>query len=147
MKNFIDARIKELMALRATFTEAHAAALAEWNAMHAPAPAPEKKPKNGTGKKAPVDAPAKAELVEFKKANGETIMCTQAQADAWNASKDRLAKSEAEFEAYVPTPEHIAYMIAHPDGSAKEYREQGIKVHRGDPLKALKRKYIPDYKF
>ena len=110
--------------------------------------APKRNGKKPTGAK----AQPKAEKVEYKKANGEVVMCTPAQAahwDAWKANRSTktLDEVKAEFAAYVPTPEHIAYMKANPNGTAKEYREHGIKVGRGDALKALKRKYIPDYKF
>lgn len=140
MRKYTINEIKELMSMG--FTPEQIAR------MSADTPAPKGKGKKPTGAK----AQPKVEKVEYKKANGEVVMCTPAQAahwDAWKANRSTktLDEVKAEFEAYVPTPEHIAYMKANPNGTAKEYRANGIKVGRGDALKALKRKYIPDYKF
>lgn len=108
--------------------------------------------RGGTGKQGTGAPKPKAEKIPYEKANGDIVMCTPAQAahwDAWKANRSTktLDEVKAEFEAFVPNEDHIKWAIAHPNASAKEYRENGIKVGRGDALKAFKRKYIPDYKF
>lgn len=111
MKNYMDARVKELMAMGATFMEAHNAAMAEWNAMNKPA-------RKGTGKAAPAK-----ELVEFVKADGSKVMVTPAQAAAWSKWRDgaperkaKLDEVKAEYEAkhaaYKPSDKLIAAIKA-----------------------------------
>lgn len=96
--NTMDARIKELMAMGATFPEAHAAALAEAKAFG--------KGKKGTGKPAP--APAK---VEYTKSNGNTIMCTPKQAARFEELKANAPERKAKFDAMCAEWErkHAAY--------------------------------------
>lgn len=129
----MDARIKELMALGATFPEAHAAALAEWTAANAPAKAPRK----GTGK----PAPAEAELVDFVKADGTVVKATAKQAAAWSKWRDREHMSLDEVKALKPeiTEAGRAYVKAHPGCTRKEAAANGCKNISKDALKALKR--------
>lgn len=102
MKNFMDARIPELIAMGATFAEASAHAQAEWNLMN-------KKSRQGTGKPA-------AEKHEYVKQNGETILATQKQIDNWNERKGKLEELKVEWEAqraaYEPSEELIAAIKA-----------------------------------
>ena len=67
-----------------------------------------------SAKKPTTSGKGKAKLVEFKKHDGTTVQCTQAQADAWTKYRDgytdrvaskeaNLAKFEADRKAYKPT--------------------------------------------
>lgn len=133
--NTMDARIKELMALGATFTEAHTAALDEWKAM------------NGKGKKpCGKPAPAKAELVEFVKADGTKKLVSPKQAEAWNKWKSHSngktldevkAEWEAKHKAFKPSKELIEALKANPVMTRKEAAKLGF-VGTKDELKALK---------
>ena len=64
------------------------------SAKQVPSSAKQKKTTNGKGK---------AKLVEFTKADGTTVQCTEAQAKAWEAYRSRSHKSldevKAEFES------------------------------------------------
>lgn len=85
--NTMDARIKELMAMGATFAEAHKAALDEALAFG--------KGKKPTGK----PAPAPVEKVKYTKSNGEEIMCTPKQAARFEELKANAPERKARFDA------------------------------------------------
>lgn len=133
MKNTnMDARIKELMAIGATFAEAHAAALAEAVAFG-------KNGKKPTGAKAP-------ELVEFVKKDGTRKMVSAKQAAVWEAARSRSngktldevkAEWNAKHEAFKPSKELIAALKANPVMTRKDAAKLGF-VGTKDELKALK---------
>lgn len=134
-KNNMDARIKELMAMGATFAEAHKAALDEVVAFS-------KGNRKGTGK----PAPAKAELVEFVKKDGTVKMVSPKQAAVWEAARNRSngktldevkAEWEAKHKAFKPSKELIAALKANPVMTRKEAAKLGF-VGTKDELKALK---------
>lgn len=134
--NTMDARIKELMAIGATFAEAHKAALDEALAFS--------KGKKPTGKPAP--APAKAELVEFVKKDGTVKMVSPKQAAVWEAARNRSngktldevkAEWEAKHKAFKPSKELIEALKANPVMTRKEAAKLGF-VGTKDELKALK---------
>lgn len=95
--------------------------------------------KKGTGKKAPQP---KAEMVEFTKKNGETVLVTAAQAKAWEAYRERGTHrmSLDEVKALQPeiTDEGRAYVKAHPLCTRKEAAANGCKNITKEGLKALK---------
>ena len=131
MKTYMDARIKELIALGATFPEAHAAALAEWEAQNKPA----RKGKAGTGKPA-------TEKVEFKKKNGETILVSPKQAanmERWREGGSGMTLDEVKALKPEITDAGRAYVKAHPGCTRKEAAANGCKNITKDGLKALKR--------
>lgn len=130
--NTMDARIKELMAMGATFAEAHKAALDEAIAFG-------KKGKNPTGAKAP-------ELVEFVKKDGTKKLVSAKQAAVWEAARARSngktldevkAEWEAKHKAFKPSKELIAALKANPVMTRKEAAKLGF-VGTKDELKALK---------
>ena len=131
--NAMDNRIKELMAMGATFAEAHAAALSEAVAFG-------NKTKTGTGAKAP-------ELVEFVKKDGTRKMVSAKQAAVWEAARSRSegrksldevkAEWDAKHKAFKPSKELIAALKAHPTMTRKEAAKLGF-VGTKDELKALK---------
>lgn len=130
-KNTMDARIKELMAMGATFAEAHAAALNEAVAFG--------KSKKPTGAKAP-------ELVEFVKKDGTTKLVSAKQAAVWEAARNRSngktldevkAEYKAKHDAFKPSNELIAALKANPVMTRKEAAKLGF-VGTKDELKALK---------
>ena len=90
-------------------------------------------------------APAKAELVEFVKADGSKVMCTPKQAEAWDKwrSRDRKpldevkAEYEAKHKAFKPSNELVNALKAKPTMSRKEAVAYGF-VGTKDELKALK---------
>lgn len=134
----MDTRIKELMALGATFTEAHTAALDEWKAMNGKGKA------KGTGEPAP-------EKVEYTKADGTVIMCTPKQAAHFEELKANAPERKAKFEAmcaewerkyaeYKPSKELIEALKANPIMTRKEAVKLGF-VGTKDDLKALKAKH------
>lgn len=143
MKNFMDTRVKELMAIGASFTEAHAAALEEWKAQNTKAT---RKP---TGAKAPQP---KAEKVEFVKKDGTVKMVSPKQAAVWEAARARSngktldevkAEWNAKHEAYKPSNELIE-AIKHDRASIthKVAKEQFGFVGTKQELKALKEKVL-----
>ena len=130
--NTMDARIKELMAMGATFAEAHAAALNEAVAFG-------NKGKKPTGAKAP-------ELVEFVKKDGTKKLVSAKQAAVWEAARNRSngktldevkAEYEAKHKAFKPSDELIAALKANPVMTRKEAAKLGF-VGTKDELKALK---------
>lgn len=133
MKNTnMDARIKELMAIGATFAEAHAAALAEAVAFG-------NKAKKPTGAKAP-------ELVEFVKKDGTVKQVTAKQAAVWEAARNRSngktldevkAEYKAKHDAFKPSDALIQALKANPVMTRKEAAKLGF-VGTKDELKALK---------
>ena len=141
-KNTMDARIKELMAIGATFAEAHKAALDEAIAFG-----------NGKGKKPTgKPAPAKAELVEFVKKDGTVKMVSPKQAAVWEAARSRSngktldevkAEWNAKHDAYKPSKALIDAIkadrakVTHKVAKA-EYGFVGTKAE----LKALKDKVL-----
>ena len=80
-------------------------------------------------------------LVEFKKHDGTTVMCTPAQAKAWEAYRDRAHMSLDEVKALKPqiSAKGKAYVKAHPNCTRKEAAANGCKNITKDGLKALKR--------
>ena len=134
-KNTMDARIKELMAMGASFSEAHAAALNEAVAFG------NKTSKKPTGKK----AQPKAEKVEFTKHDGTTVMCTPKQAAAWEKWRGRefkpldevKAEWEAKHKAFKPSKALKDALKANPVMTRKEAAKLGF-VGTKDELKALK---------
>lgn len=134
--NTMDARIKELMALGATFAEAHAAALAE---AELDAKLNRKGGRKPTGKPAPAEA--KPELVEFVKKDGTVKMVSPKQAAVWEAARNRDRMSLDEVKALKPeiTEAGRAYVKAHPGCTRKEAAANGCKNITKDGLKALKR--------
>ena len=132
MNKYTIAEIKELMAMG--FTPEQIARMCE----DAPAKG---KGKKATGKA----APAKAELVEFKKHDGTVVMCTPKQAAAWSKWRDRdykpldevKAEYEAKHAAYKPSAELIAALKAKPLMTRKEAKAYGF-VGTKDEFKALK---------
>lgn len=148
MKNFMDTRVKELMAMGATFAEAHAAALAEWTAEKNKTREERdreyrERSRKGTGKAAPAK-----ELVEFVKADGSKVMVTPAQAAAWSKWRDgaperkaKLDEVKAEYEAkhaaFKASDELIAALKAKPLMTRKEAKAYGF-VGTKDEFKALK---------
>ena len=144
MKNFMDARVKELMAIGASFTEAHTAALEEWKAQNT-------KPRKGTGAKAPQP---KAEKVEYTKSNGDVILASPKQVAHFESLKAQAPERKAKFdamcaewnakhEAYVPSKELIE-AIKHDRASItrKVAKEKYGFVGTKDDLKALKEKVL-----
>jgi len=134
--NTMDARIKELMAMGATFAEAHKAALDEAVAFG------NGKGKKPTGKAAP-------ELVEFRKKNGEVKMVSPKQAAVWEAARNRSngktldevkAEWEAKHKAFKPSKELIAALKANPIMTRKEAKAYGF-IGTKDEFKALKIKH------
>lgn len=132
--NTMDARIKELMAMGATFAEAHKAALDEALAFG--------KGKKPTGKAAP-------ELVEFVKKDGTRKMVSAKQAAVWEAARSRSngktldevkAEWDAKHKAFKPSAELIAALKANPVMTRKEAAKLGF-VGTKDELKALKHEY------
>lgn len=87
MENYINARVKELMGMGATFAEAHAAALAEWNAKN------KRTGKKGTGKQAPApkDEPKEEKP---KKTRKEAIA-------EWQEAKGITPESRERYKALV----------------------------------------------
>jgi hypothetical protein len=95
-------------------------------------------PKKGTGKKAPQP---KAEMVEFTKKNGETVLVTAAQAKAWEAYRSHSSgKTLDEVKALQPeiTDAGREYVKAHPLCTRKEAAANGCKNITKEGLKALK---------
>jgi hypothetical protein len=101
---------------------------------------------------APAKAKGKAKLVEFTKADGTTVQCTEAQAKAWekwrDGSADRKAQKEAnltkwaeECKAYKPSKALVeAIKKDRASITRKVAKEQyGFKGTKDD-LKALKDK-------
>lgn len=90
-------------------------------------------------------APAKAELVEFVKADGTKKLVSPKQAEAWNKWKSRdrkpldevKAEYEAKHEAFKPSNELVKALKAKPTMSRKEAVAYGF-VGTKDELKALK---------
>ena len=83
------------------------------------------------------DAQPKAEMVNFTKANGEVVQCTQAQANAWAkwrdgaasrvASKEaNLAKFEADRKAYKPSQAFVKALKANPTMTRPEAKAYGF---------------------
>lgn len=125
--------------LQALIAGAVAQALAQTeSAKQVPSSAKQKKTTNGKGL---------CKLVEFTKANGQTVQCTEAQAKAWEAYRSRSHKSldevKAEFtkarEAYKPSQALVKAIKA--DRAAitrKVAKEQYGFVGTKEDLKALK---------
>ena len=125
--------------LQALIAGAVAQALAQTSSTkQVPSSAKQKKTANGKGK---------AKLVEFTKADGTTVQCTEAQAKVWEAYRSRSHKSldevKAEFtkarEAYKPSQALIKAIKA--DRAAitrKVAKEQYGFVGTKEDLKALK---------
>lgn len=89
----------------------------------------------------------KAKLVEFTKADGSVVKCTEAQAKAWEAYRSRSHKSldevKAEFtkarEAYKPSKALVDAIKANRAAiTRKVAKEQYGFVGTKDDLKALK---------
>ena len=105
------------------------------------ADAPAHKSKKATGKA----APAKAELVEFVKKNGEKKLVSAKQAAVWEAARNRQHKTldevKAEYEEkhknFKPSDELIAALKANPVMTRKEAAKLGF-IGTKDELKALK---------
>ena len=107
MKNFMDARIKELMGMNATFAEAHAAALAEWKEMNGK---PAKQARKGTGKAASEAKPQKTRkeaIDEWKVKQGiteESAAKYKAMMDStgeWYQSRWEARKNDPAYKAMV----------------------------------------------
>ena len=79
-------------------------------------------------------------LVEFKKANGEVIMCTPAQAKNYENYRSRNHMSLDEVKALKPeiSAKGRAYVKAHPSCTRKEAAANGCKNITKEGLKALK---------
>lgn len=125
--------------LKALIAGAVAQALAQTeSAKQVPSSAKQKKTTNGKGK---------AKLVEFTKADGTTVTCTEAQAKAWEAYRSRSHKSldevKAEFtkarEAYKPSKALVDAIKANRAAiTRKVAKEQYGFVGTKEDLKALK---------
>lgn len=125
--------------LKALIAGAVAQALAQTeSAKQVPSSAKQKKTTHGKGL---------SKLVEFTKADGTTVQCTEAQAKAWEAYRSRSHKSldevKAEFtkarEAYKPSQALVKAIKA--DRAAitrKVAKEQYGFVGTKEDLKALK---------
>ena len=108
------------------------------SAKHVPSSAKQKKTTNGKGK---------AKLVEFTKADGSVVKCTEAQAKAWEAYRSRSHKSldevKAEFtkarDAYKPSKALVDAIKANRAAvTRKVAKDQYGFVGTKDDLKALK---------
>ena len=82
-----------------------------------------------------------AKLVEFTKADGTVVMCTPAQAKAWDKYRNRAHKSLDEVKALKPeiSAKGRAYVKANPGCTRKEAAANGCKNITKEGLKALKR--------
>lgn len=85
-------------------------------------------------------AKAEPKLVEFTKADGTVVKCTEAQAKAWDAYRNRAHKSLDEVKALKPeiSAKGRAYVKAHPSCTRKEAAANGCKNITKEGLKALK---------
>ena len=85
-------------------------------------------------------AKADPKLVEFTKADGTVVKCTEAQAKAWDAYRNRAHKSLDEVKALKPeiSAKGRAYVKAHPSCTRKEAAANGCKNITKEGLKALK---------
>lgn len=83
---------------------------------------------------------AQPKLVEFTKADGTVVKCTEAQAKAWDAYRNRAHKSLDEVKALKPeiSAKGRAYVKAHPSCTRKEAAANGCKNITKEGLKALK---------
>lgn len=107
MKNFMDARVKELIAMGATFPEAHAAAMNEWKLMNGKSSAKQKK---ATGKQASEAKPQKTRkeaIDDWKKSKGitdESAAKYKAMMDStgdWYKSRWEARKDDPAYKAML----------------------------------------------
>ena len=80
-------------------------------------------------------------LVNFTKADGTTVQCTEAQAKVWEAYRNRGHKSVEELKALKPqiSAKGKAFVKANPSCTRKEAAANGCKNITKEGLKALKR--------
>lgn len=84
---------------------------------------------------------AQAKLVEFTKADGTVVQCTEAQAKAWDAYRNRKSGlSLDEVKALKPqiSAKGKAFVKANPGCTRKEAAANGCKNITKEGLKALK---------
>ena len=113
------------MAKKITLTNAELEALIAGAVAQALAQAPKQSASKGKGK---------AKLVEFTKADGSVVKCTEAQAKAWEAYRNRSRKSldevKAEFnkarDAYKPSQALVQALKANPTMTRKEAKAYGF---------------------
>ena len=80
-------------------------------------------------------------LVNFTKADGTVVQCTEAQAKAWEAYRNREHMSVEELKALKPqiSAKGKAFVKANPGCTRKEAAAAGCKNITKEGLKALKR--------
>ena len=83
----------------------------------------------------------KGKLVDFTKADGTVVQCTEAQAKAWDAYRNRERKSVEELKALKPqiSAKGKAFVKANPGCTRKEAAANGCVNITKEGLKALKR--------
>ena len=83
----------------------------------------------------------KGKLVNFTKADGTVVQCTEAQAKAWDAYRNRERKTVEELKALKPSisAKGKAFVKANPNCTRKEAAAAGCKNITKEGLKALKR--------